>query len=398
MGTKQETIVKFEWLARQSQLGLDTITLQSSVLRADSENRPSVVTYSLNEAKSKLPLLGGIQRAVRQMEDEGFVFRRDEGSLARPYQLDVAAIRKIYEFLGVKSYADIYGRDATVVAYLNLKGGVGKTTSLANIATGLIHEESLIQKRLKILVVDLDPQGAATFILGVTPDESRTAMMAMLDNPPRDELLQRIYPTVSDGLYVLPAATTDGFTAMSLPTVAQQRNIPMSAILEDSVLSKVRKDFDLILIDYGPHLEPSFLNILSSADGLVIPVATDRVDLDSTFKFMRGLGDLLLSAVHDFKVDFNKVKVLLTRFDENNLDHKHVWGLLCDLFASTMFANRIPLAKPFAASQARQGTVYDIPTKDYTGDGKSLARARMKMDSVVTEFYGVYLGTRGQIL
>ena len=395
MGTKQETILKFEWLARQAQLGLDAIALQSAELRADKKNRPSVITYSMNEAK-KLPQLGGIQRAIQQMEKEGFVFPRNEDNLTRPYQFDISAIRKIYEYLGVKSYSDIHGRNATVCAHLNLKGGVGKTTSLANIATGLIHVKSLLQKRLKILVMDLDPQGAATFILGVTPTESRTAMMALLDNPSREELLNRIYPTVSDGLYVLPAATTDGFTAMSLPSVAQSRNLPLSAILEESVLSKIRQDFDLILIDYGPHLEPSFLNILSSVDGFVIPVATDRVDLDSTFKFMRGLSNLLLSAVHDFNVDFNKVKVLLTRYDESNEDHNHVWGLMSDLFASTMFASRMPLAKPFAASQARQGTVYDIPTKDYAGYGKSLNRARMNMDSVVLEFYGTYLGTRGQ--
>ena len=395
MRTKQETILKFEWVARQAQLGLDTIALQSAELRSDRNNRPSIVTYSLNEAK-KLPLLGGIQRVVQQMEKEGHVFCRSEDNLTRPYCLDIAAIRKIYEYLGVKSYADIYGREAIVCAHLNLKGGVGKTTSLANIATGLVHVKPLIQKRLKILVMDLDPQGAATFILGVNPNESRTAMRALLDNPSRTELLDRMYPTASDGLYVLPAATTDGFMAMSLPEVAQQRNIPLSAILEESVISKIRNDFDLILIDYGPHLEPSFLNILASVDGFVIPVATDRVDLDSTFKFMRGLSNLLLSAVHDFNVDFNKFKVLLTRYDEGNKDHERVWGLMCDLFASTMFASRMPMAKPFAASQARQGTVYDIPTKDYVGDGKSLNKARMNMDSVVLEFYGTYLGTRGQ--
>lgn len=390
MGIRESTLF-FDSIAGAAQRGLDSIGMMADYNRTEpSSGELSIVRYTQGDAR-KLPFMAAIHRTIRSMEAEGVTFERDMTNLTKPYQLTIGDLRRIYEWQGQPSFSsESRSGKAKLVGVVNLKGGTGKTTAVANIAVGLIHSRKHISRRLRVLLLDLDPQGSLTYMMGVKANPSRTTLQAIAQNPSREELLEWIVPTSNDGLYILPAETTDAFLTMAHSSLARERNVPLSALLETSIIDKIADQFDLIITDSCPHLDSSLINVLASANGLLVPVAADRLDLDSSLKFMRGLSSLF-NTLHNSRMVPETFRILLTRFDESNNDHIQVKDLLDRDMPQHLLDTPMMFGRAFANSQTRQGTLYDIPLRDYRGNKKGLGRAKECMDKVVSDFFSVYL-------
>ena len=158
------------------------------------------------------------------------------------------------------------------IACANQKGGVGKTTTVVNLATYL----ALSGRR--VLVLDLDPQGNATSGLGIDRDSlSSTAYDAMIDDRPLADL---IVGTGQGQLDLVPSAI--GLAAVEVELAATPQRERRLA----RVLGGLADAYDHVFIDCPPSLGLLTVNALTAADGVLIPLQCEYYALE-------GLGQLL---------------------------------------------------------------------------------------------------------
>ena len=182
-----------------------------------------------------------------------------------------------------------------IIAVVNQKGGVGKTTTAVNLTAGL-HDLGL-----KVLLCDFDPQANATSGLGI---EKR-------------KLKQSVYDVIINGTPTKDAIVTTKFGDV-LPASADLAGAGVELLAIDDpnyclkkALAQVKQDYDVIFIDCPPSLEMLTLNGLSAADGILIPVQCEYFALE-------GLSDLM-TTMRMVKKRINPnleiFSVILTMFD-----------------------------------------------------------------------------------
>jgi chromosome partitioning protein len=155
---------------------------------------------------------------------------------------------------------------ALTIACANQKGGVGKTTTVVNLATSLALTGD------RILVVDLDPQGNATSGLGIDRDSlDRTAYDAVIDGSSVDEVVHEV-PV--PGLHLVPSSIALAGAELELvPVQSRERRL-------STALATVGDEYDLVLIDCPPSLGLLTVNALTAADGVLIPVQCEYYALE----------------------------------------------------------------------------------------------------------------------
>ena len=153
-----------------------------------------------------------------------------------------------------------------VTACTNQKGGVGKTTTVVNLAAYLALSGS------PTLVIDIDPQGNATSGLGVDRRSlDRSVYDLLIDGAPVDEL---VVGTAIDGLDLLPS--TPGLSGAEVEMVglpARERRLAAS-------LAGLNGRYERVFIDCPPSLGLLTVNALTAADGVLIPIQTEYYALE----------------------------------------------------------------------------------------------------------------------
>jgi len=157
-----------------------------------------------------------------------------------------------------------------VIAVVNQKGGVGKTTSTVNL-TAALHDLGL-----KVLLCDFDPQANATSGMGVEKRKIRHSVYDVTINniPAENAIISTPYGDVLPATSDLAGATVELITAEH-----RERQL-------DKALSNIKKNYDLIFIDCPPSLELLTLNGLCAADAILVPVQCEYYALE-------GLSDLM---------------------------------------------------------------------------------------------------------
>jgi chromosome partitioning protein len=166
-------------------------------------------------------------------------------------------------------------KDTRVIAVINQKGGVGKSTTVINLAA------SLAEMGYKCLAVDFDPQGNTTSGLGVEKNELEACVYnAIIEDLPVRSL---IMPTVAKHVYLVPATMQLAGAEIELVSVMARENV-----LKDA-LSDVISEFDYVFIDCPPSLGLLTINALVAADSLLIPIQCEYYALEGVSKLIESM-------------------------------------------------------------------------------------------------------------
>ncbi|RPF21254.1 ParA family protein [Myceligenerans xiligouense] len=208
---------------------------------------------------------------------------------------------------------------ARIIAMCNQKGGVGKTTTTINLGA------CLAEHGRRVLLVDFDPQGAASVGIGVNPhDLDVTIYNVLMERGVRVE--DALIESGIDGLDVLPANID--LSAAEVQLVGE--------VARESVLSRALRpvvdDYDVILIDCQPSLGLLTVNALTAAHGVLIP-------LECEFFALRGVA-LLVETIEKVRDRLNPALeidgILPTMYDSRTLHSREVVARVHEAFGDTL--------------------------------------------------------------
>lgn len=157
------------------------------------------------------------------------------------------------------------------LALVNVKGGVGKTTTAVNLAA------AFARSGLRSLLVDLDPQGSATYSLGVPREETEISTAEVLTG--KSEAAEAIRPTGTEGLDLLPASLRLAGMDLSLARKHEPEKLLKKA------LAPLRR-YDVMVFDCPPGLSILSLNGLAAAHAYIVPVAPHHLDMEALGAFL----------------------------------------------------------------------------------------------------------------
>ncbi len=209
-----------------------------------------------------------------------------------------------------------------IIAILNQKGGVGKTTTAINLGAYLAKAGK------RVLIIDFDPQGNATSGLGLAKEAVETTSYDILFRS--GEIATAIHETDIPKLNIIP--TNAGLAAAEVELVDK----PSRELLLKKAITGL--DYDYVLIDCPPALGLLTINALSAADKLIIPVQAEYYALE-------GLGQLL-SVMQRVRQGLNKnlelMGVIVTMYDSRTSLSEQVYDELKKHFGDKLFKTIIP--------------------------------------------------------
>ena len=189
--------------------------------------------------------------------------------------------------------------DNKVIAIVNQKGGVGKTTTTVNLGAGLVMEGK------RVLLIDGDPQGSLTISLGVkNPDDLDVSLATLMNDVINDHEFHDYDGVIrhEEGLDLLPSnIELSGMETMLFNVMSREH------ILRNYINS-VRKNYDYVLIDCMPSLGMMTINALVAADSVII-------SSQPNFLSTKGL-DLLLRSISKIKRGINPLRIRKTLYSQ----------------------------------------------------------------------------------
>jgi len=215
---------------------------------------------------------------------------------------------------------------ARKIAFLNYKGGVGKTTTAVNLGAALAETGH------RILIIDLDPQANATSSFGLQAVEQTSLYEPLLGDA---SITERIFPTEREGLFIVPS---DLDLAGAEVEIARMPN-HLTRLAETLQPLHADGTFDFVLLDCPPSLGILMTNALAAADELLTPIQCEYFALEGLVKIVR-----LIEQVRDSGANkrLELGGIVMTMFDARTNLSEQVVAEVRQHFSERVYQTVIP--------------------------------------------------------
>ena len=216
-----------------------------------------------------------------------------------------------------------------IISVINQKGGVGKTTSVINLAAGLT------MKGKKILVIDLDPQGNATTGLGLSNATSsdQTIYNVLNGNKKISDVIQS---TSFENLDLI--SSNVDLSGLEVETAGDTRRAFKLKDELTPILNNSKPSYDYIIIDCPPSLSLLTVMALVGSNSLLVPLQTEFFALEGLTQLMKTIERIKVSLNPDLTIR----GILLTMYDKRNKLSSQVEKEARDYFTEKVYSTVIP--------------------------------------------------------
>ena len=195
-------------------------------------------------------------------------------------------------------------KNTQIISVINQKGGVGKTTTVINLATALSFQNK------KILVIDLDPQGNATTGLGLKNNDETKSIYDVLSGSSSFE--NAIKDTKINNLKLV--SSNVDLSGLEIETATENRRAFLLKDKIESFLSSSQNDYSHIFIDCPPSLSLLTIMSLVVANSLIVPLQAEFFALEGLTQLMKTIDRVKIKLNPELKIR----GILLTMFDKRN--------------------------------------------------------------------------------
>ena len=194
-----------------------------------------------------------------------------------------------------------------VIALVNQKGGVGKTTTSINLAASL----GFLGKR--VLLIDLDPQGNSTTGVGISKGDIDNSIYEVLTE--KCDIKESVIKTKYKNLYLIPASIN--LAGINVELIEMSRNTTgfLKNLQLKRYLDTIKDVFNYVIIDCPPSLELITMNALAASDSVIIPVQCEYFALEGVTQLL----NTIMLAQKNINPNLDIEGVLLTMLDSRTL-------------------------------------------------------------------------------
>lgn len=230
---------------------------------------------------------------------------------------------------------------ARTLVIANQKGGIGKSTSVSNLA------RALTERNHRVLMIDLDPQGGLSAAVGVDSFNVKRSSYSLLMK--ENTALEKVARRVGTNLAIIPASIDLASAEIQLATKRDH------TLRLQNALARQPLPFDYVLIDTPPTLGILTANGLVAAQELLIPVQAQYLAM----RGVRGLLDTVDRITRNLNRDLSLLGIFVTMFDPESQHAQEVLDELHDVFGDAVFTTVLPYASVVAEAPVAHQSVLD---------------------------------------
>lgn len=250
-----------------------------------------------------------------------------------------------------------------IIAFINQKGGVSKTTSVVNIGYGL-HALNR-----KVLLLDMDPQAHLTYSLGIESHDLENSTYSLLkgESSVSESVVHR------KGVDILPASLELSGAEIELSSM------PGREVLLKESISTLSNEYDYILIDCPPSLGLLTLNALTAASEVFIPLLPEFLALRGVRKLM----EIIEIVRKRLNPKIHITGVLLSRYDSRKILHKEIVENVKGVFGNSVFNTYLRENIAIAEAPSYGETIFEYkPTSNGAIDYENLCLEIIKQEKI----------------